>query len=233
MSYTMAKWLRRRIENRIHAREPRPIFDAAEFPWAQELESRHPYIRKEAELIMEEWERITNYNSILPTQRSLYQDEHWKAFFLVIGGKKVPHHKMLCPETSAALKHIPGLVNAFFSIFRPGTVIPAHRGPYAGILRYHLGVVIPEGDLGIRVDGKEHRWQEGKSFLFDDSFTHEAWNKSDKTRVVLFADFVRPLPHPLRFWNKLILSALRNSRSARHAVRHVHANQLKNVPVNR
>jgi beta-hydroxylase len=41
--------------------------------------------------------------------------------------------------------------------------------------------------------GDETRtWQEGKCMVFDDTVEHEAWNKSDQSRVVLIVDFKAP-----------------------------------------
>ena len=37
-------------------------------------------------------------------------------------------------------------------------------------------------------------WEEGKSLLFDDTYDHEVRNEAETVRVVLFVDFLRPLP---------------------------------------
>ncbi len=42
------------------------------------------------------------------------------------------------------------------------------------------------------MSGEERAWEPGKMLVFDDSLTHEAWNKSDKLRVVLLVDFLTP-----------------------------------------
>ena len=45
-----------------------------------------------------------------------------------------------------------------FSILAPGKHIPPHDGPYKGVLRYHLGLVVPDAPverLGIRVGGRD------------------------------------------------------------------------------
>ena len=43
-----------------------------------------------------------------------------------------------------------------FSILEPGKHLPPHRGPYNGVLRLHLGLIVPEPreQLGIRVDNE-------------------------------------------------------------------------------
>jgi aspartyl/asparaginyl beta-hydroxylase (cupin superfamily) len=37
-----------------------------------------------------------------------------------------------------------------------------------------------------------HAWQEGRCVTFDDTWEHVAWNRSDRTRVVLILDRWRP-----------------------------------------
>jgi beta-hydroxylase len=107
-----------------------------------------------------------------------------------------------------ALQKIPGLKTAMFSIFDPGKHLPAHRGPYNGVLRLHLGLIVPEPreKIAIRVDKQVCHWSEGKVLIFDDAYEHEAWNHSDKTRVVLFVDFVKPTRFPASFVNWLLFN---------------------------
>ena len=98
-----------------------------------------------------------------------------------------------------------------FSILEPGKHLPPHRGPYNGVLRLHLGLIVPEPreQLGIRVDNDVYRWQEGEAVIFDDAYEHEAWNRTPHTRVVLFVDFRKPLRFPA---NVLQLAAAASRR---------------------
>jgi ornithine lipid ester-linked acyl 2-hydroxylase len=102
---------------------------------------------------------------------------------------------------------------AFFSILLPGKHIPEHRGPYKGVLRYHLGLIIPEPHekCRIRVGNDVRSWREGKSLIFDDSFPHEAWNETDSVRVVLFIDVIRPLPFPWSALNETVIRLIAES----------------------
>ena len=81
-----------------------------------------------------------------------------------------------------------------FSILEPGKRLPPHRGPYNGVLRLHLGLLIPEPRerAAIRVGPEQHHWTEGRVLIFDDAYEHEAWNETEQVRVVLFVDFERP-----------------------------------------
>jgi beta-hydroxylase len=102
------------------------------------------------------------------------------------------------------------MTTAMFSILAPGKHIPPHDGPYKGVLRYHLGLLVPEPEdqAGIRVGGEVAHWHEGSSLVFDDTFTHEAWNDTDGTRVVLFCDVIRELRQPMRTLNALLIKAI-------------------------
>ncbi len=95
----------------------------------------------------------------------------------------------------------------------PGKRLPPHRGPYKGVLRYHLGVIIPEDteSCGLEVAGERRHWLEGHSLIFDDTFIHCAWNDSAEPRVVLFVDFARPLRFPANLVNRAILRLIARS----------------------
>ncbi len=78
-----------------------------------------------------------------------------------------------------------------FSLLRPRTRIPPHNGLVNTRLICHLPLIVPPG-CGFRVGNETRQWQEGKAWVFDDSIDHEAWNDSDRTRVILLFDIARP-----------------------------------------
>ena len=108
------------------------------------------------------------------------------------------------------MERIPGMTTAMFSILSPRKHIEAHRGPYKGVLRYHLGLVVPREKerCRIRVGEDIRHWEEGRSLVFDDTYDHEVWNDTDDLRVVLFVDVIRPLPVPESLVNRAILKAI-------------------------
>ncbi len=225
--YGWIKYLRIGVERWIHRIQPDAVLDSSQFPWSTEIEKNYLSIRTESFNILNRLHEITNFDNVLPNQKALTQGELWKSFFLVALGHSVPIHQQMCPVTTEMLKLIPNVENAFFSVLGPGAHVPPHRGPYAGILRYHLGLVIPEGDVAIRVDQQVCHWAEGKSLFFDDSFEHEAWNKTNQLRVILFVDFLRPLPRPLSIFNRVLLWGFTQTRAAREGRRYVLENQLR------
>ncbi len=125
---------------------------------------------------------MPNFHDISTDVKTISTDNRWKTFFLVGFGKPSANNIAQCPKTWEALQKIPGLKTAMFSIFDPGKHLPAHRGPYNGVLRLHLGLIVPEprDKIAIRVDKQICHWSEGKVLIFDDAYEHEAWNHSDK-----------------------------------------------------
>jgi len=55
----------------------------------------------------------------------------------------------------------------------------------------HLPLIVPD-HCAIKVGGEERVWREGECFTFDDTFEHEAWNRSERTRVVMLMDIWNP-----------------------------------------
>jgi ornithine lipid ester-linked acyl 2-hydroxylase len=185
-----------------------PVYDNATFPWAAEIEKAAPMIRAELDRVLVRKTELPNFQDISSDVKTISTDEGWKTYFLIAFGVKSENAISACPETWKAVQHIPGLKTAMFSIFEPGKHLPAHRGPYNGVLRLHLGLIVPEPreKIAIRVKNQICHWEEGKVLIFDDSFEHEAWNHSDKTRVVLFLDFMKPLRFPANVINWLLMN---------------------------
>jgi len=185
-----------------------PVYNNAVFPWAEEIENAYPQIRAELGRVLVRKAELPNFHDISRDVKTISTDNHWKTFFLVGFGKPALRNIAQCPKTWEALQKIPGLKTAMFSIFEPGKHLAPHRGPYNGVLRLHLGLVVPEISerLAIRVADQVCQWKEGKALIFDDAYEHEAWNHTENTRVVLFVDFVKPLRFPANLVNWLLVN---------------------------
>ena len=61
------------------------------------------------------------------------------------------------------------------------------------------------------------RWTEGETLVFDDTHTHEVWNDTDRTRIVLLIQFERPLRQPGRMIAWLFLWLVRHSAFVKEA----------------
>lgn len=119
-------------------------------------------------------------------------DVSWKTFTLLFFGIKRLDNIAKCPKTFAIMQQIPELITAQFSLLLPQTYVNPHKGYSPAVLRNHLPLIVPEGDCGIKVGNETHHWKKGELLVFDDSFEHEAWNNSNKTRVVLMFDVAKP-----------------------------------------
>jgi beta-hydroxylase len=186
------------------------FFPLERFPWVGHIEQNWTTIRQELERVLEDHEALPNFQDISKDQIEITDDDRWKTFFLYGYGFKAKLGTEMCPRTAALMREIPGMKTAMFSILSPRKHILDHRGPYKGVLRYHLGLIVPRNAEAcrIRVGEDIRHWDEGKSMIFDDTFNHEVWNDTDETRVVLFVDVLRPLRFPESAINWLIVKAI-------------------------
>ena len=183
------------------------VYDNALFPWVADVERNWKVVRSELDRILVRRNELPNIQDITMDARSITNDAGWKIFLLMAYGIKSEPNIALCPETWRIVQNIPGLKTAMFSVFQPGKRLPPHRGPYNGVLRLHLGLLVPQndGNLGIRIGSERRSWSEGSVLVFDDAYEHEAWNETDKPRVVLFVDFEKPLMFPANIINRILL----------------------------
>ena len=120
----------------------------------------------------------------------------WKRFYLKWYDDFLPSARTLCPKTVELLNSIPTVHGAMFAMLPPGGKLGAHRDPFAGSLRYHLGLVTPNSDkCRIVVDGVPCVWRDGEAFMFDETFIHSAENTTDVNRIILFCDVERPMKY--------------------------------------
>lgn len=179
------------------------FFSKEQFPWAEELEENWQTIRQELDQVMTYVDALPSFQEISTRQGNITSDDRWKTYFFYAFGYKAERNCDRCPKTTKLLEKIPGMKVAFFSILAPHKHIPEHCGKYKGVIRYHLGLKVPQPieRCYIRVNGEIAYWEEGKSLIFDDTFPHEVWNNTDDYRAVLFLDIARPLKFPMSLVN--------------------------------
>ena len=176
-----------------------PFFDRSQLPFAALLEDQTAVIRAEMLGAISEPGKVGPFHgSLQPEQRELLARGAWDALFFFKDGERLTDAHQACPATSSALAalpldHVPGHgPEVCFSIMRPGTHILPHSGVTNTRSVVHLGLVIPpECALKLCAVG-QREWREGQCFAFDDTFEHEAWNHSDRSRVILLCDIWNP-----------------------------------------
>jgi beta-hydroxylase len=175
----------------------RPVVPVASFPELSKLSENWETIRDEAVRLFDEgFIRAAAKNN----DWGFYSffKSGWKRFYLKWYDDFLPSARTLCPKTVELLNSIPSVHGAMFAMLPPGGKLGAHRDPFAGSLRYHLGLVTPNSDkCRILVDGVPCVWRDGEAFMFDETFIHHAENATDLNRIILFCDVERPMKYGL------------------------------------
>jgi beta-hydroxylase len=169
------------------------FFDPRGFPELAPLRSEWKVIRDEAEgLLLRGQLREASLRDDLAF--NAFFRRGWKRFYLKWYGEALPSAARHCPRTLELLASMPSVHAALFALLPPGAKLGEHRDPFAGSLRYHLGLITPNSDdCRIYVDGEMYSWRDGEDVLFDETFIHQARNDTDQPRVILFCDVERPL----------------------------------------
>jgi aspartyl/asparaginyl beta-hydroxylase (cupin superfamily) len=156
-----------------------------EFSWLQDFIEGRETIKNEFLLQT----LVRNVGDISPQEKQLDPNNQWKMIPIQIVKKSIANN---CPYTSSLVsKHRDKLCSVYFSILQPHTHLPPHRGPNNSVLRFHLPLIIPNGELGLEWNQNVERWD--KPFIFDDTQLHQAWNYTDETRVILLIEILKPM----------------------------------------
>ncbi len=194
------------------------------FPQHQLFKDNWETIQKELLEVLKEEENVPKFHEIDSIQRfiSAKDDVPWRTFIIKAYGKWAPVNSEKVPETVKLLKQIPQITTAMFSILDGGKHIPPHMGFFKGVMRYHLGLIVPtDAPCHITVGGKKYSWKEGEDVLFDDTYIHEVWNKSTNRRAVLFCDVYREkdLPNWVQYFNRKMFEMLSSSNRLKKALK--------------
>lgn len=178
-----------------------PYFDRGLFPWMESFESLTGEIRSELLPLMQAGAGSEAVFGSAELAAQNLRSEHgapgWTGHYFYRHGERREANCAACPVTSGSLdrlplSHVPDHgPEVLFSVFTPGTHLLPHRGVTNTRVVGHLPLIVPP-DCALRVGGEEHAWQEGRVVVFDDTYEHEAWNRSDRVRVVLIFDLWNP-----------------------------------------
>lgn len=182
----------------------RCYYERAELAWTGMVEAEAPAIRAELDawLARDGDDGFSPYLVADPSRprmdyHGLTDNPAWSTLYIWEKGGPVESVASRFPLTLALMRRLPlphigvRAPSVLFSRLAPGARIPPHHGMLNARLICHLPLMAPPG-CGLRVGGETRRWQEGKLLIFDDSVEHEAWNGSDRDRIVLIFDVWRP-----------------------------------------
>ena len=178
------------------------FFDTSEFDWVPAVEAATAAIRAEVEPLIGAGGTgfrpyvQAEHNKPRVDDNELLDSADWSALFLCENGREFADAISSCPSAWAAVQHapLPRIAHSptvMFSLLRPGARITPHTGTHNTRLTCHLPLIVPP-DCGFRVGNETREWEEGKLLIFDDAIEHEAWNSSDRDRLILIFDIWRP-----------------------------------------
>lgn len=183
-----------------------PYYPRERFPWQDALEAATDWMREELRGVLAQEHGLEAFLGAAPLEQAQQQEmlrssgphpAAWDAYFFHRHGEPYDAHIAACPRTAALLDRLPltrireHAPETLFSVLSPGTHILPHTGVTNVRLVTHLPLIVPP-DCALRVGGETHVWQEGRCVTFDDTFEHEAWNRSGETRAVLILDTWNP-----------------------------------------
>ncbi|MFC4309558.1 aspartyl/asparaginyl beta-hydroxylase domain-containing protein [Steroidobacter flavus] len=204
-----------------------PYLDRALFPWIERLEAQTDAIRQELLQLLPSGagrERVFTNDAIEQQNlRGLQAPPSWNGYYFYRHGERRADNCAACPATASTLDFLPLShvrehgPEVLFSVFTAGTHLLPHRGVTNTRLVGHLPLLVPP-DCALNVGGEVHEWREGRAVIFDDTYEHEAWNRSDRTRVVLIFDIWNPyLTEAERAAIELLVPAIGDFRKASEA----------------
>jgi aspartate beta-hydroxylase len=178
-------------------------FERELFPWLGEFEAQAGVIRAELQQLMQQDGGFVPFLGNDTPEQVADQlvgtrgEPAWNAFFFYRHGERYEDNCRRCPQTAAILDKLPlarireHAPEICFSVLTPGSHILPHTGVTNTRVVCHLPLIVPE-ECALVVGGETHVWQEGRCVVFDDTFEHEAWNRSESLRVVLLMDLWNP-----------------------------------------
>lgn len=188
--------------------------DPGEFPELKALQDNWQVMREEA-LQLDDQGSIKAADTYNDIGFNSFFRTGWKRFYLKWYGDDLPSAQQLCPKTVALLRQMPTVKAAMFASLPPGARLVRHRDPYAGSLRYHLGLITPNDPACfIEVDGQKYHWKDGEVVMFDETYIHYAENATDRPRIILFADIERPVHTPVMRWLNKVFASMVMTASA-------------------
>jgi len=178
-----------------------PYFERKLFPWIDAFEACTGDIQAELQALLraDAGSEAVFGSPELAAQNLRHPDgaPSWTGYYFYRHGERREANCAACPATSRALE-LPPLSRVrehgpevLFSVFTAGTHLLPHRGVTNTRVVAHLPLIVPP-DCALAVGGEVHAWREGRVVVFDDTYEHEAWNRSDRVRVVLIFDLWNP-----------------------------------------
>lgn len=212
MTADAVRWI---YDRRISA--PPVLDESVYFPQVSQFVQAWRAIRDEALAVSRNLAHVPRFHELMDAQAAISDNDghDWRMFVLRAYGADVAENRARCPATAALVAACPNVLSASFSYLAPGKHIPPHRGPFRGVVRCHLGLSMPRGEDGrpgavLWINGVAHRLDDGDYLVWDDTYTHEVLNRTDRVRVALLLDVWRcGMPADMSLLSRAIVAMVR------------------------
>ena len=197
---------------------PPVLAPEAYFPSAGSFVRNWEGIRDEAKTLVPDLQSVPQFHELMPRQYRLSPDQkEWRMFVVQAYGLEIAANMRRCPRLAALVNASPDVQTACLSFLSPGKQVPTHTGPFRGITRFYMGLVVPLDDQGrpgvvLTIDGAEYRLGNGDWLLWDDTYPHSVRNCTGQWRIALLLDVYRAgMPGPLRTLTNAVIRLTRAS----------------------
>ncbi|HBW85646.1 MAG TPA: hypothetical protein DEF82_02565 [Crocinitomicaceae bacterium] len=166
-----------------------PNFINNNFSWSGEFERNWSDIKEELNYYLRSHQPDAYFNKTM-----VNTSDTWKTFSLKWWDIEFSSRYRFFPKTMGLVRKYPEILSVSFNQLESDGKILPHSGDTNAIFRCHLGIEIPESlpKTGLRVRDELKSWEEGKWLIFMDAYQHEAFNLSERRRIILVLDVLRP-----------------------------------------
>lgn len=133
---------------------------------------------------------IENYIRTHHIQYPQYAEQNVPEQALRLRFKYFPTLSEAIEVTNLTNKNI--LRNVYFGTFHPGLDVKLHVNYNPHMNRGYLGLIVPQGDVAMKICHDKLYWHEGEFLVLDHSYPHCPHNYTEYERTVLVVDFFKP-----------------------------------------
>jgi aspartyl/asparaginyl beta-hydroxylase (cupin superfamily) len=166
-----------------------PSFIKEDFAWKKEFEENWMQVKQELNSYLTDHQPHAYFNKTI-----VNDSETWKTFSLKWWDIEFKSRYKYFPITMGIVQKYPEILSVSFNQLEPKGKILPHCGDTNAIYRCHFGLEIPSElpKTGFRVRDEIKPWKEGEWLIFMDAYMHEAFNFTDRKRIILVLDVLRP-----------------------------------------
>jgi aspartyl/asparaginyl beta-hydroxylase (cupin superfamily) len=132
---------------------------------------------------------IENYIQTHHIQYPQYASQNVPQKTLELRERYFPTLTEAIQATNSATDNI--LRNAYFGTFHPGLDVKLHVNYNPHMNRGYLGLIVPQGDVAMKICHDQLYWHEGEFLVLDHSYPHCPHNYTEYERTVLVVDFFK------------------------------------------